>query len=126
MNGLEVALDMLVQLEDRPELMLWSALFALGAFLVASGIAQSASRPGLTERLARLDVDRRLENAAQLEREGYRYPSRLRRMAPSPIARMLRPFFEDLGALVRQAVDRLAPGLISASDLERDLRLAGR
>ena len=65
MNGFDVALSRLVNSPDLLGVMLWAALFGLGARILVSGVIQGAARPGLAERLARLDVDARLEQAVQ-------------------------------------------------------------
>jgi hypothetical protein len=53
MNGFDVALSRLVNSPDLLGVMLWAALFGLGASVLVSGVVQGAARPRLAERLAR-------------------------------------------------------------------------
>src|SRR5207248_9587891 len=61
-----VAAGRLSDLAQRPEVFVWAALFAVGVWLAAGGLAQIRRRPSLADRLARLDVDARLEDGAQV------------------------------------------------------------
>jgi tight adherence protein C len=114
--------------------MLWAALFGLGANVLVSGVIQRSTRPSLGQRLARLDVDARLEQAAQATLAGnppnhsllFAGPQRQRRLLPITVDRIVQPFLEDVGWLVKLALERVAPGLVDARALERDLRLVGR
>ena len=59
------AMHNLNQLRERPELVVWSMLFAIGAALLLSGLQQAGRRPDLAERLARLDDNARFAHAVR-------------------------------------------------------------
>jgi tight adherence protein C len=129
-----VAVGRLSELTRQPELFLWATLFAVAVWLTAGGLAQIGRRPNLAERLARLDVDARLEEVAQV-RLGHtlgfepamsNQDHHRRDIFPVAVKRLLRPFLEDLGWLVKQVLQRFAPGLADTGNLQRDLRLAAR
>jgi Flp pilus assembly protein TadB len=122
------------QLRERPELLVWSTLFAIGAALFLSGLQHAGRRPDLAERLARLDDNARFAHAQQGKGEpGSGFASTRvigttssRHLVPRPVAQILRPFVEDAGWLAKVWLERIAPGLVDSRALERDLRLVGR
>jgi Flp pilus assembly protein TadB len=122
------------QLRDHPELLAWSSLFAIGVALLLSGLQRVGRRPDLADRLARLDDNARFEHATQ-SKAGLRVElgstNAIGTTSPGhlilrPIALILRPFLEDAGWAAKVWLERIAPGLVDAHALERDLRLVGR
>lgn len=95
--------------------LLWPALFGLGAYLLLTAQPIGRPKPDLAERLRRLDVDERIR--AEIERQDVRpiFASRL-------LEGMLRPVLDDLGRLLRSVLGRF--GLAGGEELERKLRIA--
>jgi Type II secretion system (T2SS), protein F len=115
-----------------PLLLLWPALFALGAWLLLSELQDGRARPSLIEQFARQDVDRRLRETLESElaqtlgvtpEPERAHAGSERNLFPPVLKRMLRPVLTDTGWLVRALLVRLAPGLAGGASLERDLRL---
>jgi hypothetical protein len=116
----------------EPRLMLWPALFALGAWLLVGELLDVRGRPALADLFARQDVDRRLRETIEYELARSLgvtpEPSRTtldteRSLFPPVLKRMLRPVLADAGGLVRGLLARVAPGLAGGAMLERDLHL---
>ena len=89
----------------------WPALFGLGLYLIVTSPSQPIGRPkpDLRERLRRLDVDARIQDAR--ERSGERPPL----FAIPLLERMLRPVVDDLGRLLARL------GVAGGAELERRL-----
>ncbi|MCL5107387.1 MAG: type II secretion system F family protein [Chloroflexi bacterium] len=92
----------------------WPLLFGLGAYLLLIAQPIGRPKPGLAERLRRLDVDERIR--AEVERREVRrvFASRL-------LEAMLRPVLDDLGRLIRRGLGRF--GLGGGEELARRLAL---
>jgi tight adherence protein C len=97
-----------------PGALLWPALLGLSLYLLVTSQPVGKPKPGLAERLRRLDVDERLR--MELRRRAVRpyFASRL-------LEGMLRPVAEDCGALLRALLGRF--GLAGGAELERALRV---
>ncbi|MPZ13919.1 MAG: hypothetical protein GEU73_05775 [Chloroflexi bacterium] len=111
MNPNVVAID-LVALDLR--VLLWPALFALGAYLLLSATPIGRHKPELAERLRRLDVDERMREEVGRGEARPIFASRL-------LEGILRPVLDDLGRLLRSALGRL--GLAGGVDLEHRLQV---
>ena len=116
----------------EPRVLVWTALFGLGVWLVTMELASMRTRPALAHQLARQDVDRRLRETLEAELAhslgitpgaAAMRPGGERDLFPPALKRMLRPVLADVGWLVRGLLVRFAPGLAGGATLERDLRL---
>nr|MDA8219444.1 type II secretion system F family protein [Dehalococcoidales bacterium] len=96
-------------------LLIWPLLFGLGAYLLLTAQPIGRPKPDLAERLRRLDVGERIR--AEVAGQG------LRPIFASPLLEgMLRPVLDDLGRILRSALERF--GLGGGQDLERKLGIA--
>jgi hypothetical protein len=125
--------DAMLQVRSQPDLLVWSLLFAIGTVLLLGGLVRVTSRRSLAERLARLDVSVRFEGRVLADAAfssdgvvGAMATVSPRRFVPHTVERMLRPLVEDAGWAAKSLLERMAPGLVDASALERDLRLVTR
>jgi tight adherence protein C len=97
-----------------PHILIWPVLFGIGLYIVL--VSQPVGRPktDLAERLRRLDVDERI-----LFEMGRREVQPI--FTSRALESLLRPVMEDIGRLLRSALDRF--GLAGGAELDRQLRL---
>src|ERR1700682_778896 len=88
-----------VAVRAEPRLLLWPALFALGAWLLVSELQGARARPSLVDQFARQDVDQRLRETLESElaqalggtpEPGRVYTVRDRNLFPPVLKRMVR------------------------------------
>ena len=99
----------------EPRLLIWPLLFGLGAYLLLTAQPIGRPKPDLAERLRRLDVEERIR--AEIDGRGTR-----RIFASALLEGILRPVLDDLGRLLRSALERF--GLGGGQELERKLGIA--
>ncbi len=99
----------------EPHVLVWPLLFGLGAYLLLTSQPIGRPKPDLAERLRRLDVEERIR-AEVVGRD--RRPV----FASAVLEGMLRPVLDDLGRLLRSALERFGVG--GERELERKLGIA--
>ena len=87
----------------EPRLLMWPLLFGLGAYLLLTAQPIGRPKPDLAERLRRLDVEERIR--AEIDGRGTR-----RIFASALLEGMLRPVLDDLGRVLRSALQRFGVG----------------
>ncbi len=131
-----IIFDLVTRLRAHPDLFVWASLFAIGVVLLLSGLLRAFSRPDHAQRLARLEAISLSEQEGRADvafgfesgrtgQSGSTWPASPRRLVPHTVDRMLRPFVEDAAWAAKLWLERVAPGLVGASALERELRLVG-
>lgn len=94
------------------QVIIWSLVFGIGAYLVITAQPIGRPKPDLAERLRRLDVDQRIQMQLEHRDEQPIFASRL-------LEAMLRPIVDDAGRLLQAVLVRL--GLMGAEELAKRL-----